>query len=92
MPDLTGKVAQQSVMYPEQVCLQVIVRVFLARSGPRMRQSVYKARCPPWGLIWQTGPGELLGRETKSGLVAEVAQKAGSAFQQRGGSVHRATS
>lgn len=34
MPDLTGKVAQQSVMYPEQVCLQVIVRVFLAGSDP----------------------------------------------------------
>lgn len=39
-----------------------------------MRQSVYKARCLPWGLIWLTEPGELLGRETKSGSVAEVAQ------------------
>lgn len=35
-----------------------------------MERSVYKARCSLWGLSWLTGPGELWGRETRSGSVA----------------------
>lgn len=34
VPDLIGRVAQQAVIYLEQVCLQVVVRVFLAGSDP----------------------------------------------------------
>jgi hypothetical protein len=34
VPDLTGKVAQQVAIYLEQVCLQVVVRVFLPGSDP----------------------------------------------------------
>lgn len=34
VPDLTGRAAPQAGIYLEQVCLQVVVRVFLAGADP----------------------------------------------------------